>query len=272
MQALVLTCDKYHAFARHCIRRYELLWPDNPFTFVVPYQHSVPAELRRDFSETKVRFVQTPAAFQRTIDAMLAGVDENEWVYWCMDDKYVIDLNVEAARNTYDFVGSVTDTRICGITFAYLREVAGSVIPGQTIGNNQIKFLEKHTHTNPWLHQFYRARTISGLFRSFPEIVRPKEMDTYTPAYFQSAVNSGDRFFTLGKTVVSFGEITHRGMITRNCMKSMMSMMLDPPDDFEVCRSIVIDSVTGNSVFHKLRRLVMAALRSAWSTVRSVFN
>src|SRR6266536_3651874 len=83
--AIVLTCDRYQPFATHMIMRYRAVWPSHPFTFHVPY-------LRCPLGGERVEARQCPEAVRATVLGLLAGFDDETWVYWCIDDKYPIEL------------------------------------------------------------------------------------------------------------------------------------------------------------------------------------
>ena len=86
IKAIVLTCDRWRAITRHLILKYERLWPDHPFVFHVPYQ-----ELRGTDTD-RIKYHAAPEDIKGTILHLLADIDDEEWIYWCVDDKYPIQL------------------------------------------------------------------------------------------------------------------------------------------------------------------------------------
>ena len=95
MKALVLTFDKYKPFAQHMIMCYEEMWPNNPFTFRIPYQSD---EVKEDYVQKfgkKVELIKSPSGIVDTMFALSDDLDENEWVYWCMDDRYPIQIDIK---------------------------------------------------------------------------------------------------------------------------------------------------------------------------------
>jgi len=82
IRAIVLTCDRYRAVTEHMIFQYDRLWPDHPFVFHVPYQ-----ELGGVDTE-QVKYFPTPSDIKGTVLRLLTQIDEEEWIYWCVDDKY----------------------------------------------------------------------------------------------------------------------------------------------------------------------------------------
>src|SRR5436305_627083 len=100
MKAIVLTCDRYRAITEHMMLKYGELWPDHPFVFRIPYQ-----ELGGNAID-RCEFVKTPSAIRATALELIAGLEDDEWVYWCVDDKYPIELALPKIR---EFVAAIQD-------------------------------------------------------------------------------------------------------------------------------------------------------------------
>ena len=86
IKAIVLTCDRYRAITEHMIFQYDRLWPDHPFVFHVPYQELGGLDTER------VKYLAAPSDIKGTILHMLSEIDDEQWIYWCVDDKYPIQL------------------------------------------------------------------------------------------------------------------------------------------------------------------------------------
>ncbi|MFN2540579.1 MAG: hypothetical protein ABR514_00215, partial [Chthoniobacterales bacterium] len=93
MKAIVLTCDRFRAMTEHMIRQYEGLWPNHPFVFRIPFQ-----QLRGQDTDRR-EFRQTPENIRGTVLQLLDDLEDEEWVYWCIDDKYPIRLLTEAIES-----------------------------------------------------------------------------------------------------------------------------------------------------------------------------
>ena len=86
IKAIVLTCDRFRAITRHLIFKYDQLWPDHPFVFHIPYQELGGTDTQR------VKYFTSPSDIKGTVLHLLAEIDDEEWIYWCVDDKYPIEL------------------------------------------------------------------------------------------------------------------------------------------------------------------------------------
>ena len=96
MKAIVLTFDRHRAITQHMILQYERLWPDHPFCFRIPYQNL------GGINSDQLEYIRTPGDTAEDIpDAvlqLLADLPDEEWVYWCSDDKYPIRLVIDKIR------------------------------------------------------------------------------------------------------------------------------------------------------------------------------
>ena len=78
IKAIVLTCDRYRAITKHLIVQYERFWPDHPFVFHVPYQELGGVESER------IKYFTSPSDIKGTVLHLLADIDDEEWIYWCV--------------------------------------------------------------------------------------------------------------------------------------------------------------------------------------------
>ncbi len=92
MEAIVLTCDKYRSLTEHMIFQYGRLWPDHPFRFRIPCQTLIePKSANREYRRCN-------PAFKSTILSLLEDLDDEQLIYWCIDDKYPIKLHLNRIR------------------------------------------------------------------------------------------------------------------------------------------------------------------------------
>ena len=99
IKAIVLTYDKYHSFAEHMVFCYEKLWPKHPYIFQVPYQQIPPT-----LPTSKVQYHRCPLDIKGTVLTLLDGLDDEEMIYWCIDDKYPIKLDIRKIKKNTSMV------------------------------------------------------------------------------------------------------------------------------------------------------------------------
>src|SRR5437764_10740930 len=96
MKAIVLTCDRYRAVTEHMMLQYEKLWPDHPFNFRIPFQELGGTNTKR------IEYVKTPPEIRATVLELLRNLPDEEWIYWCVDDKYPFRHVVEKSVDLSD--------------------------------------------------------------------------------------------------------------------------------------------------------------------------
>ena len=228
MKAIVLTCDAYHPLANLCLASYEKHWPAHPFEFRVAYQ-----DTRRGFDgrSSPLCFVRTPRPIIDTMAGLLGDLDDREWVFWCMDDRYVIRADASVAVKVYEQVLGTEDPGIiavrlisstpssCGGNEVALRP---ELVEDPRSAGTQFRLL--------WQHQFVRAGALRRVFQSFPsEPSIPKEMDS-----FLHLKRAGERILEVRRSVLTLGESTSRGRITANCAVAFRQYGMAIPEGFEL--------------------------------------
>ncbi len=232
MKAIVLSCDKYHAMAEHMILNYELLWPDNQFTFRVPWNEKYPNHIQDRFGE-KVELIQTGLKFKDTFSGLTSDLNDDDWVYWCIDDKYPIDIASKEAQQVFNFVQSIQNPNIINVCFHFVRAIRNTAekMQREGVGLNlffdNLKFIEHNSYINSWLHQFFRVKALREFWLKMkePEPHKARPMDNYLEPI------TGTRL-TLNHNICTYGESTTKGIITNNCFSSCKNLGISVPDYF----------------------------------------
>lgn len=242
MKALVLTFDKYHPFAAHMIMCYEQLWPNHPFTFRVPYQD----EEERAFFEKQfgpiVEMIKSPSGIVDTMFALSDDLDENEWVYWCMDDRYPMQLNVTEIEKCGRLIESDKGKEISGLMFCNNPRIW--LPENYFCSKHRIKtaerqvFYRRKNYTMIWNHQFLRVKVVRDFFGLFPRVMKQaKEMDYIKD---KAVLPDNQRLYILDHNVAVYGESTNRGVMTKNCAESFKSKGLEVPEGFNVSDEVLV--------------------------------
>lgn len=231
MKAIVLSCDKYHVFANHLTRCYARVWPSHPFDFRVACQ-IVPDPVKW---LPRVEFVRTPVEIKPTVEGLLRGIHDDELVYWCIDDKYPIELDVEAYLSAIDGLKGCS-SEVSGLLLCRARNMMNErhLGPGSWADPQGRKYRQRANYRQIWLHQFVRAKVIRSLFDRFPDhIVNAKDMDSFKN---NLSLPGEQRIFVSEINRSVFGESTSRGLVTDNCIESLAEFGLQVP---AWCRSRV---------------------------------
>lgn len=250
MKAIVLTFDRHRAITQHLMLQYEKIWPDHPFRFRIPYQ-----QLRGVDSE-RAEYIESPPEIAASILRLLKDIDDEEWIYWCSDDKYPIQLVVEKVRELHRYV--LTSSEISGLLFCRTRVTLDqpqlSLLPRQLVTPAGDVLLERKGWYQIWIHQFLKAKVLRSLFSQLPsQIPSAKALDA-----LKDQVPKPDEYqlFVTEQNFAVFGESTKRGVITRNCLESIRQTDIELPEWFQ----------RSNGEWVTMGRL---ADKTAWQRLRS---
>ena len=226
MKAIVLTCDRYRALTEHMIHKYEELWPDHPFLFRIPYQKLAGAASGRR------EYVKTPSEIRATTLGLISNLDDNEWIYWCVDDKYPIELVLPKIRTFVNNVHNLPEAS--GLLFcrckALLRRADETLYPNEQHSSSGDILLERRGWNQIWIHQMLRVKVLRYLFSQMPqEIASAKLMD-----HLKDDIPKPPdlRLYVTKDNFAVFGESTHKGTINQNCYDSIIKTDIELPEWF----------------------------------------
>lgn len=238
MKAIVLTCDAYHPFCDHMIACYRELWPDNPFTFRVAYQNES-KPLQNKFG-SKIEMIQTPREIKSTVLELLHDLPDDEFVYWCIDDKYPLYLQVDAIAEMYQWLVHNNDTGVDGLAFCRGRALKkeAHLYLNDTLTFSDQHFIRRRNFNQFWLHQFFRVSVIRSLLEKFPDRdFVAKEMDTFIlqndDAKLAEPIPQQLKCYVSKDNNAVFGESTTSGKILSNCAENMCRMGISVPRNRE---------------------------------------
>jgi hypothetical protein len=226
MKAIILTCDRYRAVTEHMIYKYQELWPDHPFVFRIPYQ-----ELGGPATTTS-EFIQTPPDIRETVLQSIAAFDDEEWIYWCVDDKYPIQLVLEKIRQFMTDLSHWDD--MSGLLFcrckALLRRPDETLYPKEWRNSSGDIYFERKAWNQIWIHQFLKVKVLRYLFSQMPvEIGSAKQMDHFLGEIPKPAEL---KLYVTKDNFAVFGESTHKGTLNQNCYESIVKTEIELPKWF----------------------------------------
>jgi hypothetical protein len=176
IKAIVLSFDKYRPLADHMIFKYEQVWTQYPFRFRIPYQN---VSLN---DNQNCEYIECPPDIKSTALTLLSGLEDEEWIYWCIDDKYPITLDVARIRQIASWILEVSPDQCSGVLFCRCR----STLDGKALRQEKLSdsfnntYLRRKDYSQIWIHQFLRVKVLRYLFNQFPdEIPTAKAMDDF---------------------------------------------------------------------------------------------
>jgi hypothetical protein len=208
------------------IHKYNELWPDHPFVFRIPYQ-----ELGGR-ATASIEYVKTPADIRETVLQLIAGLDDDEWIYWCVDDKYPIQLVLEKINQL--MTDAIRSSDISGLLFcrgkALLRKPEITLYPEERHNSSGDVYLERRGWHQIWIHQLLRVKVLRHLFSHMPkEIASAKLMDQLKDEVPKLPEH---HLFVTKDNFAVFGESTHKGTLNQNCYESIRETGIKLPKWF----------------------------------------
>jgi hypothetical protein len=255
-KAIVLSCDEYHPFVDHMIAAYDRVWPDHPFEFWIPYQNDSETLSRKHGD--RVIMIQTGHHFRDTVLGLLETLDDDEWIYWCLDDKYPIEIDQSAVRSIIDLIQNPPSPSLGGILFCRPARLYWKNATTRSGKNSYLEdsWLQRTDYSMIWIHQFVKVKVIRKLFESFPETpFQAKAMDAMK---YQVSIPEACDLFVSEKSLAYFGESTTGGMITSNCADSFTSAGFSIPNGF--AKSPISIYIGRDSFFGKRLKVRMRAI------------
>jgi hypothetical protein len=254
MRALVLTYDKYQPLAEHMIVRYENCWSRHPFTFRLPYQ-VLPEQLINKYN-TQIETISSDSAIVPTLNNLIADLDDNEWVFWCIDDRYPVSMDVKKIEKLVTWLDSEEANDVDGVGFTYNdkdwndENIDTNSKLTTSFGEDMFRI---RNYKIIWFHQFVRVKVLRALFAEFPESIKnAKEMDQYKD---KAVLPEGTKRYLCKKQLALYGESSSRGKITQNCFTSMRRHDIRVPDNFEVTNSVLLKGKQYWGLRTKIERL-----------------
>lgn len=259
MKAIILTYDKYRALAEHMIFKYDQAWPGHPFCFRIPYQHiATPASQRREY-------IKTPPEIKATVLGLLNDLPDDEWIYWCIDDKFPIELNLPKIRILAEYLETENPTDMSCVLFCRCRDVlrAKNLTGHRLMDSHGNVYLERMFYNQIWIHQFLRVKVIRHLFLSFPDnIPSARIMDQYKSQLDKPASH---RLYVTKENLAVFGESTTSGKLTPICYRSFIQNSLALPDWFSTTEEDPCGDIMGRLGYKERNSRLRQSLASAVS-------
>ena len=226
IKAIVLTCDRYRAITEHMIFQYDRLWPGHPFVFHVPCQELGGTDTDR------IKYLTAPSDIKGTVLHLLTEISDEEWIYWCIDDKYPIQLVTDKIASLISH--AMRSPEVDGLLFCRCRATLNN--PRLTLFPRKVKnpfgdvYFERKSWFQIWIHQVLRAKVLRYLFTHLPDdIPSAKAMDDLKNDVPKLPEH---RLFVTKENFAVFGESTSRGVTTQNCYESMVAAGIEIPEWF----------------------------------------
>jgi hypothetical protein len=221
-----LTYDRNRAVTEHMVHKYLELWPDHPFVFRIPYQELAGR------ATAGTEYVKTPPEIRETVLQLIADLADEDWIYWCVDDKYPIQFVL--GKISQLMTDAIRSPDISGFLFcrgkALLRKPEVTLYPEERRNSSGDVYLERKGWHQIWIHQLLRVKVLRHLFSHMPkEIASAKLMDQLKDEIPKLPEH---RLFVTKENFAVFGESTHKGTLNQNCYESIRNTDIELPKWF----------------------------------------
>jgi hypothetical protein len=252
-KAIVLTYDRHRSLTDHMIFCYEKLWPKHPYIFQVPYQEIPPT-----LQSSRVQYHKCPADIKGTVLTLLDALDDEEMIYWCIDDKYPIWLDIKKIKKIHQWLSPTDGKDIGGLLFCRCRGMLSrqNLTDKEVIDDQGDICLERKNYEQIWIHQYLKVKVIRHLFNSFPNRIPAAEsMDVFKGLVEKP---NSHHLYVTGNNLATFGESTSQGVIMKNCFESMKANNLCIPSwaSETTSHEVTMGTEPRKSVSHILDRLI----------------
>lgn len=240
LPAIVLTCQRHVPFAEHLVDAYEQRWPNHPLVFRIPDGSAARGVAERH--PDRVQLISTAEGegrgrFRDTVLDLVGDLDDDDWVFWCIDDKYPIRLDVPRLDAVVAALGRSPHIDGFAICRPPSSDRPADPDPTDTVEAAGLVWHRRTSYRKIWLHQFLRVKVLRHLFGSFPPVIdRARHMDDLKD---RLVLPSDQRLYVTSTNLATFGESTIDGAITANCARSMRAGR-GLPDGFPVSRRSMI--------------------------------
>lgn len=229
MKAVVLTVDSHLEVARLVVESYRRLWPAARFVFRIPYFQRDPSSMFEDAGD--LEFVWTRPDIRNTMAALLDEIREDEFVFWCIDDRYPIAMvALKVMNGVFNFIAAVPSD-IVALRFtapnrfaskalmpnAQSLDIAGMCFREQS-GSSQNGFYMPQFVRAAWLRRFLLSTELSPVYTI-------REFHQYL-----GTTNVSAGIYAPDRSLLTLGESTIDGALTSDCQAQLTSLGLSSPD------------------------------------------
>jgi hypothetical protein len=215
MKALTLTYDKNRMITNFMVYKYNKLWPDHPFNFIIPYQ-----ELKNPVYPN-MTMVPSDPSIKATMLTIIDQAEPEEWVYWCIDDKIALDLDIAGIKRCIELIHSEQFKDESGLLFCHKN---GTLFSSSRNHDSPVTMgclkLQQRKYIKPfWIHQFIKAKVLREIINQFPDqIPYAKKMDEYL---LSIKLPEPSRLWVTLDNYAVFGESSIGGKLTSNFIKAI---------------------------------------------------
>jgi hypothetical protein len=227
MRGILLTYDRQLGLAELLHKCYMRLWPDSPLRFRLPFNGSATGSAHAYLSrQANCEFVACDQSIRQTMRALLEGIAEDEWVYWCIDDRYPTWLDRDGLRSVLEALGElpaeVEEVKLLRWKERVTREVF-------EIGGEGFHEQAGGRKWGYWHHRPVRARVLRAILLD-EELSEECTINDIQRLLLERAdERMRGRALVPGRDLIKLAEPLVDGQLTRNGVEDMRRMGCEMP-------------------------------------------
>ena len=221
MKAICFTFDRNMPVMEYVLHTYFKCWPDNPFTFYIPWNKIRPDHLIKKYGD-KVRLLQTDSRVKPTIRTLLSVAEPNELIWWAQDDKYILNFkNKQIIKDLYQH----NDPDVGGFMFTKNADAKNAYTNiKKNIGGHEL--IKKKNHHQIFQPQWIKKEIIESLYLH-------DSLDEHYPLtklYPLMAKSPIKNLYTTAENYINIAETLDCGKMTKNLVRHMKQDGFDTPN------------------------------------------
>jgi len=234
MRALILTYDARVQLAELVIKSYNKLWPGHPLRFIVPFNQHKPSFARNP----NVRLVKTQKHVKPTMQKLLQGIHDEEFIFWAFDDIYPKELSAEYMQDIYNYL---TNNKVNFDCVRLLSANKPKLLSRPSIKIGEMSFHSHFTKNGFWIHQFIKAKILKKLFllKELPQNYKIRYLDRKNK--FTLVDHS---MYIPIRSIGKFGETTRHDVLTKNAADDMSALGIPLPRIKQFNSVVIINNKT----------------------------
>lgn len=237
MKFIVLTYDDRFPFVELMVKSYKRFFPNANFEFVIPYNSdSIKVKIEK-LSATTIP-IKSEKEIKTTMSNLLEGIPDDEFVYWCGDDRYMENIvvpNTTIFKRLYNIL-SKSEIKVDAVRILTTQKY----ITHKKIDLKGFSIYKDNTHVvhGFWNHHFIRSKYLENIFVNniLPENYSLQDLHRYLEKNNKKYVH---RIFTVPKSLCLLGETTYRNKIVINCKKAMRQYMIKVPKNVSISKKSI---------------------------------
>ncbi|NIT41733.1 MAG: hypothetical protein GTN46_09645, partial [Gammaproteobacteria bacterium] len=174
----------------------------------------------------------SPSPFKATARALLDGIDDNAWVFWCICDRYPSNINIKSIETIFEYITSGSVDSYNAVRVINLNE---EVRPQPVYVNGLVFFPKVGFVGGFWHHQFLRARVLrfNLLHPALDEQYQVSDLNQRFPLIADrpgGMISVFERTLVPREAIMRISEPCIKGQITANGLADLKNYGCKIPD------------------------------------------